>query len=191
VGPRRLVLIRHPAAVGAAGRCYGRTDLPAGDGAATLATALGHLARIGSCQIGPCQVWSSPAARCRGVARAIAAAAGAALRIDPRLHELDFGAWEGRPWRDLPRAEVDAWIADPLHRAPPGGETGAALIARVRAFLGALEDEAQVVVSHGGPLKVMAALAAGRDIDLWADPPGFGTVSEAVFAPPVPPLVCG
>ena len=176
VGPRRLVLIRHPAAVGAAGRCYGRTDLPAGDGAATIATALGRLAGIGLRQ-----VWSSPAVRCRGVARAIATATGGTLRIDPRLHELDFGAWEGRPWRDLPRAEVDAWIADPLHRAPPGGETGAALIARVRAFLGTLGDGAHVVVSHGGPLKVMAALAAGREIDLWADPPGFGTVTEAVI----------
>jgi alpha-ribazole phosphatase len=182
VGPRRLILIRHPAAVGAAGLCYGRTDLPAGDGAATIAAALGRLAGIG-----PCQVWSSPAARCLGVARGIAEATGATLWIDTRLHELDFGGWEGRPWRDLPRAEVDRWIADPRHLAPPGGETGAALIARVRAFLGALGGGAQAVVSHGGPLKVMAALAAGREIDLWADPPGFGTVTEAVIIPPVPP----
>ncbi len=187
MGPRRLLLIRHPAATDVAGLCYGRTDLPPGDDAATIAAALHRLAEIGWFPAWSSPVWSSPAARCRGIARGIAEATGATLRIDPRLHELDFGFWEGRPWLALPRAEVDRWIADPLHLAPPGGETGAALIARVRAFLGALGDGAHVVVSHGGPLKVIAALAAGREIDLWTSPPGFGTVTEAIIVPPAPP----
>ena len=104
----------------------------------------------------------------------------------PAPARIGFRRLEGRPWLALPRAEVDRWIADPLRHSPPGGETGAALIARVRAFLGALGDGAHVVVSHGGPLKVIAALAAGREIDLWASPPGFGTVTEAIIVPPAP-----
>ncbi len=190
MGRRRLLLIRHPAAPGADGLCYGRCELPAGDGRATVAAAI---ARLGGA---PASVWTSPSVRCRAVAEAIATAVGTVPRVDARLHELDFGEWEGRLWRDLPRAEVDRWIADPMEGAPPGGETGAALIARVRAFLAEVQrgEEALsrkgragfpviVVVSHGGPLKILAALTAGREIDLWEPPPACGSVTEPARPP--------
>jgi alpha-ribazole phosphatase len=99
---------------------------------------------------------SSPSRRCREVAERIRLP----VRIDPRLQELDFGAWEGCAWDDLPREALDRWAADPVGFAPPGGESGADLIARVSSFAADLVagDGDCIVVSHGGPLKILVPL---------------------------------
>ena len=90
--------------------------------------------------------------------------------------ELDFGAWEGLPWDDVPRAALDAWAADVHGFAAPGGESGDALIARVRDFAGELSRGDHIVVSHGGPLKVLAALLTGVAVDLLAPAQALGSV---------------
>ncbi len=173
----KLVLVRHPPPDIAPGICYGRLDLGLrADGSGAVAAVVASLAahRV-------TRIWSSPARRCRVVAEAI----GAPVRLDPRLLELDFGAWEGVAWDDVPRAALDAWAADPLGFAAPGGETGAALLARVesvhRALLAAGEDCA--VVSHGGPLKLLAALLRGEAPDLLAPAPPLGSVQVFLLPP--------
>ena len=117
-------------------------------------------------------VWTSPARRCRLVADAVGP-----HRADERLQELDFGSWEGLAWDDVPRASLDDWAADPLGFAPPGGESGAALIARVQAFAGACRGGNHVVITHGGPLKVLRAVLSSADIDLLAPAPPPGSVT--------------
>ena len=114
------------------------------------------------------RVWTSPAVRCRGLAEAIARSLSAPLSVDHRLWELDFGAWEGQAWATIDRADLDRWAASLLTFAPPGGESGAELIARIREFHVDLRRARQdcVVVSHGGPLKVLHALLVGGPIDL-------------------------
>ncbi|MGI4976319.1 MAG: histidine phosphatase family protein, partial [Janthinobacterium lividum] len=102
---------------------------------------------------------------------------------DPRLRELDFGAWEGMAWDDVPRASLDRWAADLSGFAPPGGESGAALVARCRAaYAGMPARGCQVVVSHGGPLRVLAALAAGVEVDLGVAAQAPGEVRVFVGA---------
>lgn len=173
---RRLALIRHPAPDIAPGTCYGARDVPLGaDAATTIERMLSQLREFAGAAI-----WTSPALRCLSTAERIAAALGGVPCSDARLRELDFGAWEGRLWSELPRPEVDAWLSDPVERAPPCGETGASLIARVRAFHEAQAEGAHVVVSHGGPLKVFAALARGCAIDLFAPSVAFGAVEIIV-----------
>ena len=125
----------------------------------------------------PDTIVTSPARRCRLLAEAIAAARGGTLVTDARLLELDFGRWEGVAWNDVPRDALDRWAADLAGFAPPGGESGASLIARTRAAHRALPRQgAHVVVSHGGPLRVLAALAAGAPIDLSSPAPAHGEV---------------
>jgi alpha-ribazole phosphatase len=97
--------------------------------------------------------------------------------VDARLAEMDFGEWEGQLWDDVPRDAIDAWAADPWRFAPPGGESGAALVARVSAFWLALPEGDHIVITHGGPLKVLVALAARRDVDLLAPAPVCGSVT--------------
>ncbi|MGI4796387.1 MAG: histidine phosphatase family protein [Janthinobacterium lividum] len=166
----QLILVRHPAPDIAPGLCYGRLDVglsPAG--LATLATMRTTLAAAGISK-----VVTSPARRCLLLAQAITPAP----IIDPRLQELDFGAWEGVSWDAVPRAALDAWAADPLAFAPPGGETGASLIERVGravASLVAAGDDC-IVITHGGPLRLLPALLRGQPPDLLAPAPPIGAM---------------
>jgi alpha-ribazole phosphatase len=166
----KLLLIRHPPAAIAPGICYGRRDLALadeGDAEAVAEEVARHEVRL---------VWSSPATRCLVPARMAAARANAALRIDARLQELDFGAWEGMRWDDVPRASLDDWATDPQGFAPPGGENGAALLARIGAFWCDLGDADCAVITHGGPLRILHALARGDAPDLLAPAPACGAV---------------
>lgn len=89
-------------------------------------------------------------------------------QINPAFSEQDFGEWQG-----LPIARFDSRGDDerhpfwPVHAAetPPGGESFAALIARVGAGLEALRETAAgedtVIVSHGGAIRAACAHALG------------------------------
>jgi alpha-ribazole phosphatase len=169
----KLVLVRHPAPDIRPGLCYGRLDIPLHPtAAATVGRVAADLSRSGVAR-----VRTSPARRCRVLAEAVGELCGVAPVADARLQELDFGAWEGLPWDEVPRAALDAWAASPMLFAPPGGEAGAALVERVRAVRDEirLAREDCVVVSHGGPLKVLAALLRGERPDLLASPPPLGS----------------
>ena len=170
-----LILVRHPPADVAAGVCYGRLDLPLRDPADAARLAARVLAHA------PAAVWSSPSARCRLVAEAV----GAPVRVDARLLELDFGEWEGVAWDDVPRSALDAWAADPLGFAPPNGEAGAALLARVTEVAAALRAEAGrvAVVSHGGPLRLLGPLLRGEMPNLLATTPTLGSITLAGVGP--------
>ena len=164
-----VALVRHLPTDMPAGHCYGRLDLPPGqahDPAPVLAALRGFPA---------VRLLSSPARRCRALAGAIGAACRLPPAFDARLLELDFGAWEGLDWGAVPRAALDAWAADAWGFTPPGGESGAALVARVRDFAAGLA-EGDIVVAHGGPLKVLAALLEGRPVDLLAPAQPMGSV---------------
>lgn len=155
----RLFLIRHPPPQVAAGVCYGSTDLPLAEDAAACA------ARVRPLLPAAAPVFASPLQRCRRLAEAL----HAAPRYDARLRELDFGRWEMRAWRDVARAEVDAWAADPLGYDAHGGESVAALHRRVVACvreIAARHAEA-VLVTHAGPMKAIAAEWAGLVQDEW------------------------
>jgi alpha-ribazole phosphatase len=160
-----IALIRHPKLAIAAGICYGRHDLAIAD-PADVAPIVAQVRDVSG------TVWTSPLRRCRIVADAIRPA-----RVDARLIEMDFGAWDGMAWDAIPRAALDEWAADPLGFAPPGGETGAALVARVTAFRDALPAGDHVVVSHGGPLKVLSALLRGQAVDLMVPSVALGSVT--------------
>ncbi len=97
-------------------------------------------------------LYSSPLQRCRYLAQAL----HPEPIYDPRLQEMNFGAWEMRAWNEIPRAEVDEWAADLEHFAPPGGESMHQVRLRVRSFLQDLDGEA-VIVSHAGVMKLIAA----------------------------------
>ena len=160
-----MIFLRHPRVAAPPGLCYGRTDLAPGPGAP------GEIARALELTPRATRIIASPARRCRGLAKALAKRDGVALALDDRLRELDFGAWEGRRWWDIPRTESDPWAADPWRLAPPGGETFAALHARVAAVL-AEAGRGAALVTHAGPIRAARMILAGASF-------------EAVFAEPV------
>lgn len=170
----KIAFVRHTAVEVAPGICYGRLDLPlAASAGADMAAVAARLANFGATRL-----WSSPATRCRRLAEALAPAIGAEPLFDDRLLELDLGAWEGRPWDDVPRAELDRWAADPLGFAAPGGEAGHALISRVSAAFEEITARPgqPVVITHGGPLRILSALGRRMPVDLLAPAPALGSV---------------
>lgn len=160
-----LHLIRHPRPLIAPGICYGALDVPAEDPLA-LATAL-------QAELPPgLPLWSSPLQRCRGLAAALH---GQPL-FDDRLQEMDFGAWEGRAWDEIPRAEIDAWAADVGGYAPPGGESPQQLQQRVLAFIATLQVAEAVLVTHAGVIRVLQAAQSGSSLEeALACRPAYGS----------------
>ncbi|MEM7639843.1 MAG: alpha-ribazole phosphatase [Pseudomonadota bacterium] len=150
-----VILVRHTTPRVAPGTCYGQTDLPLVDSfEAEADQVLQSLPPIAN-------IVSSPLQRCRRLAEHVAQARGLVIEIEPRLQEMDFGAWEGLPWNEIPRHELDAWAADFLHACPHGGETVARLQARVRQALKPWQafERTTLCVTHAGVIR--AALATG------------------------------
>lgn len=156
VAPPELVLIRHaPAETG--GRLCGRRDVPARlDDAVALTRLAGALADVR-------QVVASPAQRCRQTAAVLFA--GRELAEDARLWEQDFGVEEGMAFAELP--DLGPMSRDDLaRRAPSGGESFNAMVARVTPALQELAEQAMAagpvaVVAHAGTVRAGLALALG------------------------------
>jgi broad specificity phosphatase PhoE len=128
-----LVLIRHPETAVDAGICYGRSDVPlAGDARVASDALFQRLNGLGAPP--PQTLWTSPLRRCASVAAWLARDCGCVARADPRLQEIDFGAWERMRWETIDRTALDAWAADFIHARVHGGESVAQFAARVAAW---------------------------------------------------------
>lgn len=80
------------------------------------------------------QVISSPMARCRDFAAALAGRHGLPLAVMQDLREIGMGTWEGHSPEELQRTDpqaLDAFRLDPVGQRPPGSETLATLSERV------------------------------------------------------------
>jgi len=155
----QLVLVRHPQPEVSPGICYGRSDMPASP--AAIAQVASRLREAGL--PGTLPVYASPLMRCAELARALAPSNS----FDARLAEMDFGAWEMRPWDAIPRDEVDAWAADLLHFRPGGGENVLDVARRVAAFRDALRHTGHpgaLVICHAGTMRLLSALHAGGSV---------------------------
>jgi ribonuclease H / adenosylcobalamin/alpha-ribazole phosphatase len=112
-------------------------------------------------------VISSPLRRAAQTASAVAEAVGGVVVTDDDLAETDFGDWEGHTWAEIQQSWPDAlgrWLADPA-AAPPGGESFAAVFARVararERLSAAYVGGSVVVVSHVTPIKSLLRDALG------------------------------
>lgn len=117
-------------------------------------------------------VYASPLERARASAEIIARPHGLDVRLEPAFREMSFGAWEGltadEAMARFPET-ITAWRATPNLTTPPGGESLAAVAARVAAardeLLAAHRAETVVLVSHAIVIRllVLAALGLGPD----------------------------
>ena len=172
----RLYLIRHPRPAVAEGVCYGATDLPLHEDPGAVAERLRGAVPAGL------PVYSSPLRRCRELADCL----HAEPVHDDRLREMHFGCWEMQRWDALPRTELDAWAADPLGYAPPGGESPAALLARVAEFiaeLGVTGHTSAVLVTHAGVIKAAHGLLEPAGSTAWMQL-SFGYASVTLLTLP-------
>jgi probable phosphoglycerate mutase len=130
-----------------------------------MAAAWGHLLR----RVGFHRIIASDLGRTRQTATLINQTMGCPLSLDPRLREIDWGAWTGRSLSIL-RQQDPGRLRDMERRGwafqPPGGERRDTLYRRARsALLAAAQTwpgEWILVVTHEGVLKCLLYAMMGR-----------------------------
>jgi len=110
-------------------------------------------------------------------ARETAAALGLNVEVEPRLRDCDYGRWRGLASKDVAEREPDAfaaWLGEPM-AAPHGGESFAALIERVGAWLtqSLAREGATLAVTHASVVRAALVTALG------AGPSAFWRVDAA------------
>jgi broad specificity phosphatase PhoE len=137
------------------------------------------------------RIITSPLFRARETAEIVGA--GARGEADPRLKEMDYGAWEGLTYAQIDERDREArreWELAPDRLACPGGESGNDVAERVRAFLDDLIEEhrrwhakasfraatrpggpadapvdrPELVVAHSSTNRVLLCVALGTDV---------------------------
>ncbi|MCW6507186.1 histidine phosphatase family protein [Lichenifustis flavocetrariae] len=129
-------------------------------------------------------VWSSPLERCQQTAAPIAQRHGLRVELSEALIEIDCGEWTGKSFEVLtgdPRWR--AWNAERGQAAVPGGETAAAVCARVMGLLQKLMNDgggATILVTHSDIIKfaMLGLLGAALDVHdrLEIDPASVTTL---------------
>jgi alpha-ribazole phosphatase len=164
----RYLLIRHGQTDwNVSGRIQGQSDVPLNAVGEQQVTALAE----GLAATTIDAVYASDLTRARSTAEAMVDPHGLDIRIEPRLREVHFGEWEGFTYSELLDripgfSEVwDAWNADRVHHAPPGGESLLQFSARVESALedvrAAHKDGTVALVSHGGSIRMAFCVLLG------------------------------
>jgi broad specificity phosphatase PhoE len=137
------------------------------------------------------RVLSSPLFRAQETAEILAR--DIPVETDPRLKEMDYGAWEGLSYDQIDATQAVArreWELAPDRLACPGGESGNDVALRVRGFLNDLIDDHRrwharakfraatatpggiappparqvLVVAHSSTNRVLMCVALGTDV---------------------------
>lgn len=156
----RIVLVRHGQTdYNAAGRLLGRHDIALNDVGRDQARAVARSLR----GVEVARVVSSPLRRAVETAEMF----DQPVEVDERWVEIDYGALDGVPLRDVPAEVWSQWRADP-HFRPAGGESLADVSRRVEAACHELTGGSGVVVvvSHVSPIKAGVAWAMGGGPEL-------------------------
>ena len=167
----KVYLIRHGATVlSKEDRFAGATDVDLSEAGIAQAEAVGR--RLAGEPIAA--VYCSDMHRTVRTAEAVARPHGLTPITRPGLREINHGHWEGRIHHEVERdfaAEYQAWDADPLLSAPPGGETGLAVLARSLPALAQIvrdhPDQTVAVVSHKATNRLLLCAVLGIDPRLY------------------------
>ena len=170
--PVRVLLARHGETVSnVEGRWQGQTDSPLTDRGLAQARELGRALTDEPIAA----VYSSDLGRALQTAIQVADPHGLTVQTDPRLREVDAGAWTGKG-----RAEInvefpgglETWSQKPSSMRLPHGETIVEAQARALAFVDQVMrrhvSETVVIITHGAVGQCLLIQAMGRPVtDLW------------------------
>jgi alpha-ribazole phosphatase len=122
-----IFLIRHTTPLSPEGVCYGQTDLPVGPTFEAEAEKI----RM-NCPDNIQAVYSSSLDRCLRLVRYLWP--DKQIGVSDALREMDFGAWENKPWAQIERQSLENWMKDFVHVSAPGGESYLTLKERCSAW---------------------------------------------------------
>ncbi len=128
-------------------------------------------------------IYCSDLSRARETAAILAQGRSLTPVQDPRLREIDFGAWEGLDFTGIynqyPK-EFDAWYRNAEKIAVPGGESLGQVTGRVLSFIQEVQTRHQegtvVAVTHGGVIKGLLMASLGPSV-LWERKIGPGSLT--------------
>lgn len=147
-------------------RLQGQQDIPLNGKGRAQAESVGRALRQTHPECLGYDFVASPLIRARETMRLMRAQMGLepdAYRLDDRLKELTFGAWEGFTWDEMKRRDPQgcaARDADKWAFRPPGGESYEMLSVRIAGWLESLSGPT-LAVTHGGVARVLLGLLAG------------------------------
>jgi alpha-ribazole phosphatase len=182
----RLYLVRHPPPDLPAGICYGASDV------ACTPQALAQGAQVvqeglSSLPFGLAMV-SSPLQRCERLAQFLCGLRpDLTYKTDPKLAEMDFGAWEMQPWAEMASEALSAWTDDFAHfRCGGSGESTAQLVQRVAACLARSLQAGcdEIWVTHAGVIRALFWLQRQNAFQSWAH--GLVTARQRRTIPELP-----
>jgi broad specificity phosphatase PhoE len=113
-------------------------------------------------------IYSSDLLRARQTAELIAEPLGLTVNLEPRLREMNLGAWEGMLFNEIEAQypqDLAARARDPFHTRATQGESPLDVTERVMATVNEIaikhQDEPVLIVSHGVPLAVIICRVQG------------------------------
>lgn len=119
-------------------------------------------------------LYASPLLRARQTAEVVARRIGLRVALEPDLRELAYGEWDGRRASDVRRSDPERyheWVEAPGTVAPPGGESGAAVVARaipaIEAIVRRHPEGKVLLVSHKATIRLVICALLGIDLDLF------------------------
>ena len=188
-----LLLVRHGHTEwNETGRCLGRTDVPLSLRGRQAVAALGRHVDFSACSVSYC----SPAQRAVETAQLLLNGAQTDVRIRENLREIDFGTWEGVPWRTIYNhrgEEWRSWNRDPTGQPPHSGESLDEVAARAfREYLEIRkhhEGESVLMIGHGGSLNALLCRLLGTPLSVrWRYRLRPASLSKVVVYPECPTL---
>ncbi|MGD0229182.1 MAG: histidine phosphatase family protein [Syntrophorhabdales bacterium] len=179
----RLFLIRHGETVDEdTKKVYkGKIDIPLSEtGIARMRRAAAFLAAFRLDR-----VYTSSLSRAMDTGRIIAEAQGLDIEALAAFEEIGFGDWEGLSFSEIRERypeEMTAWLADPVHYVPPGGESFQSVQKRGMDALWGIVDGHKgqniAVVAHAGILRIMIfALLDITLTNIFRIAQGYGGIS--------------
>jgi len=163
----RLLLVRHGITQHNLDRMYtGQTDIPLTELGERQAEAAGKYLATEKIDL----IVSSDLQRTRHTALAIARYHHLPVLEDPDLREVHMGSWEGFTAQQIQARNLAEWTtvrADPVHTAPPGGESFLQVHARAKRALERYQedytDKTVLWTTHGGFMGILFCHALKLD----------------------------
>lgn len=170
----------------AAGRFQGWRDIPLNARGRAQAARVGGLLRElmaeRNCDPARLAYVASPLGRARETMELMRATLGvppASYRADERLREIGYGAWEGLTVAEMAAAHPEVFAArnaDKWQVAAPGGESYAAIAARLKGWLDSLTQDTVAVAHSGTARALMVALGVAPAVSAGDLPVAQGAV---------------
>lgn len=184
-----LYIWRHPKPIAANGFCIGQTDISVDKRKIKrLANKIQRFVRLHQL---PKVIWVSPLQRSLKVGE-ILAQHGFLYYVAPELAEINFGNWDGQPWAQIPKQEIDDWCDHFADFAPKGGESLQQLFERVENWLNemAAQNSGQkpvLAVGHAGWINAASMIAARQEAPKiaadWPQAVNYLQYRKLVFQP--------